>query len=38
MFTADFYRTDFQNQIFPDYDSDPTKAAIIKNFIGTKQK
>jgi len=31
--TADFYRTDFQNQIFPDYDSDPTKA-IIENFKG----
>ncbi|PKL77891.1 MAG: TonB-dependent receptor [Ignavibacteriae bacterium HGW-Ignavibacteriae-4] len=30
-FMADFYRTEFQNQIFPDYDSDPTKA-IIKNF------
>ena len=29
--TTDFYRTDFQNQIFPDYDTDPTKA-IIKNF------
>lgn len=33
-FSTDFYRTDFQNQIFPDYDSDPTKA-IIKNFTGT---
>ncbi len=33
-FSADFYRTTFQNQIFPDYDSDPTKA-IIKNFTGT---
>lgn len=33
-FSADFYRTDFQNQIFPDYDSDPTKA-IIQNFTGT---
>lgn len=32
--SADYYRTDFQNQIFPDYDSDPTKA-IIKNFTGT---
>jgi outer membrane receptor for ferrienterochelin and colicins len=31
--SADFYRTDFQNQIFPDYDSD-TKSAIIKNFKG----
>ena len=33
-FSADFYRTDFQNQIFPDYDTDPTKA-VIKNFTGT---
>jgi len=33
-FSADYYRTEFQNQIFPDYDSDPTKA-IIKNFTGT---
>ncbi len=32
-FSADFYRTDFQNQIFPDYDSDPTKA-IVGNFTG----
>jgi outer membrane receptor for ferrienterochelin and colicin len=32
--SLDYYRTDFQNQIFPDYDSDPTKA-IIKNFTGT---
>ncbi|TDE29290.1 TonB-dependent receptor [Flavobacterium ranwuense] len=32
--SADFYRTNFQNQIFPDYDSDPTKA-IIKNFTST---
>ncbi len=31
--SADFYRTEFQNQIFPDYDSDPTKA-IIQNFTG----
>ncbi len=31
--TVDFYRTEFQNQIFPDYDSDPT-LAIIKNFTG----
>lgn len=29
----DFYRTAFQNQIFPDYDADPTKA-IIQNFGG----
>ena len=33
-FSADYYRTDFQNQIFPDYDSDPTKA-IVQNFKGT---
>ena len=33
-FSTDFYHTNFQNQIFPDYDSDPTKA-IIKNFNGT---
>jgi outer membrane receptor for ferrienterochelin and colicins len=32
--TADFYRTQFQNQIFPDYDTDPTKA-YISNFTGT---
>ena len=32
-FTADYYRTDFTNQIFPDYDSDPTRA-IIRNFTG----
>jgi outer membrane receptor for ferrienterochelin and colicins len=32
--SVDYYRTEFQNQIFPDYDSDPTKA-IIKNFTGT---
>lgn len=31
--SLDFYRTNFQNQIFPDYDTDPTKA-IIKNFTG----
>jgi outer membrane receptor for ferrienterochelin and colicins len=33
-FSADFYHTNFQNQIFPDYDTDPTKA-IIKNYTGT---
>jgi len=33
-FSVDFYRTDFQNQIFPDYDTDPRKA-IISNFRGT---
>lgn len=32
-FTVDFYRTDFQNQIFPDYFSEPNKA-IINNFDG----
>lgn len=31
--SIDFYRTKFQNQIFPDYDADPTKA-IIQNFNG----
>jgi outer membrane receptor for ferrienterochelin and colicins len=30
----DFYRTRFTNQIFPDYDTDPTKA-FISNFTGT---
>lgn len=33
-FSADYYRTQFQNQIFPDYDIDPTRA-IIQNFTGT---
>ncbi len=32
--TFDFYQTRFQNQFFPDYDSDPTKA-FIANFGGT---
>jgi outer membrane receptor for ferrienterochelin and colicin len=32
--TLDFYRTQFQNQIFPDYDTEPTKA-YISNFTGT---
>ncbi|MHA7944047.1 TonB-dependent receptor [Formosa sp. 3Alg 14/1] len=32
-FSADFYHTNFKNQIFPDYDTDPTKA-IIENFRG----
>lgn len=32
-FSADYYRTDFQNQVFPDYDTDPTQA-IIENFGG----
>ena len=33
-FSADYYRTQFQNQVFPDYDTDPTKA-LIGNFSGT---
>lgn len=33
-FTADFYHTLFLNQIFPDYNTDPTKA-YISNFTGT---
>jgi outer membrane receptor for ferrienterochelin and colicins len=33
-FSADYYVTDFQNQIFPDYDTDPAKA-IVQNFRGT---
>ncbi|MEL6657679.1 MAG: carboxypeptidase-like regulatory domain-containing protein [Bacteroidota bacterium] len=32
--SVDLYRTVFQNQIFPDYDLDPTKA-FISNFTGT---
>ena len=32
--SLDFYRTEFQNQIFPDYDTDPTKV-YIQNFTGT---
>ncbi|HLG35729.1 MAG TPA: TonB-dependent receptor [Bacteroidia bacterium] len=32
--SADFFRTQFQNQIFPDYDTDPAKA-FIGNFTGT---
>ncbi len=31
--SIDYYRTEFSNQVFPDYDSDPTKA-IITNFRG----
>ncbi len=31
--SMDYYRTHFQNQIFPDYDADPAKA-ILKNFTG----
>ncbi|AEE49643.1 TonB-dependent receptor [Haliscomenobacter hydrossis] len=33
-FSVDLYHTRFQNQIFPDYDSDPG-LAIIQNFRGT---
>jgi outer membrane receptor for ferrienterochelin and colicin len=32
--TIDFYRTQFSNQIFPDFDSDPLKA-FLTNFTGT---
>lgn len=31
--TFDFYRTEFLNQIFPDYDTNPTKA-YLSNFTG----
>ncbi|NNC95861.1 MAG: TonB-dependent receptor plug domain-containing protein [Chitinophagales bacterium] len=31
--SLDFYRTQFQNQVFPDYDSDPA-IATISNFTG----
>jgi outer membrane receptor for ferrienterochelin and colicin len=31
--TGDFYHTWFQNQFFPDYDSDPGRA-ILENFTG----
>ena len=30
-FSLDYYRTDFDNQIFPDYDADPRKV-LIQNF------
>lgn len=33
VFTTDFYHTEFQNQFFPDYNTDPTKA-YIRNFSG----
>ena len=33
-FSLDYYRTDFLNQIFPDYDADPTKV-YLGNFQGT---
>ena len=32
--SADYYRTSFTNQVFPDYDRDPTKA-YIHNFDGS---
>ena len=32
-FSTDFYHTDFQNQIFPDYDQDPGRA-VVSNFTG----
>ncbi len=32
--STDLFQTHFQNQIFPDYDTDPTKATI-NNFTGT---
>lgn len=32
--SADYYRTSFTNQVFPDYDRDPTKA-FIHNFNGS---
>jgi outer membrane receptor for ferrienterochelin and colicin len=32
--SCDYYRTAFSNQIFPDYDTEPTKA-FIGNFKGT---
>ena len=31
--SMDYYRTSFSNQVFPDYDTDPTKA-FVKNFTG----
>ena len=31
--SLDYYRTNFSNQIFPDYDTDPIKA-FVKNFTG----
>lgn len=34
--SVDYYRTSFQNQIFPDYDTDPSKA-IIRNFTGKSE-
>ena len=32
--STDFYRTEFQNQVFPDYDTDATQA-ILTNYRGT---
>lgn len=34
--STDFYSTHFNNQFFPDYDSDPTKI-LIKNFGGVSR-
>jgi outer membrane receptor for ferrienterochelin and colicin len=31
--SLDYYRTSFENQVFPDYDSDPTRA-YVANFTG----
>ncbi|MBC7873531.1 MAG: TonB-dependent receptor [Ferruginibacter sp.] len=31
--SMDYYRTNFQNQVFPDYDTDPTRA-FVKNYTG----
>lgn len=31
--SVDYYHTRFSNQIFPDYDADPTKA-LVRNFTG----
>ncbi len=33
-FSTDFYRTEFANQIFPDFDAEPQKV-VIKNFYGS---
>ncbi|NJK85873.1 MAG: hypothetical protein HC906_07790 [Bacteroidales bacterium] len=35
-FTTDFYRTDFINQVFPDYDTDPA-LAILRNYSGESE-
>ncbi len=31
--SMDYYRTNFQSQLFPDYDTEPTKA-FVKNYTG----